>query len=214
SQLGSSKGHEVYVTLNIDGPYPPVLGRPAYPASPRDREALEKHIKELIQLGVLRKLGHNEDVEVPTPAITAWHNDKSRIVGYFRALNTYTVVDRYPIPRIQGNLNQLSKSKSITSMDALRGFHQNLLMPKLITYCKDMKSLLNMKTANRHMLRWQIVIQDYRGNMTIAHKAGKIHKNSNGLSRWELANTPDNPAYVPMEAEPQIPIEVINITCI
>ncbi|MBW0583432.1 hypothetical protein O181_123147 [Austropuccinia psidii MF-1] len=62
------------------------------------------------------------------------------------------------------------------------------------------------------MLRWQIAIQEYRGNMTIVHKVGHIHKNSDGLSRWALANTPDNPAYVPLEAEPQIPIEEINIT--
>ncbi|MBW0589721.1 hypothetical protein O181_129436 [Austropuccinia psidii MF-1] len=62
------------------------------------------------------------------------------------------------------------------------------------------------------MLRWQIAIQEYRGNMTIFYKAGNLHKNSDGLSRWALANTPDNTAYVPLEAEPQIPIEGINIT--
>ncbi|MBW0590391.1 hypothetical protein O181_130106 [Austropuccinia psidii MF-1] len=62
------------------------------------------------------------------------------------------------------------------------------------------------------MLRWQIAIQEYSGNMTIVHKAGKIHKNADGLSRWALDNTPENPAYVPLEAEPQIPIEGINIT--
>ncbi|MBW0552088.1 hypothetical protein O181_091803 [Austropuccinia psidii MF-1] len=75
-----------------------------------------------------------------------------------------------------------------------------------------MKSLLDMKTPNRHLLRWQIAIQEYRGNMTIVHKLGKIHKNAHGLSRWALDNTPDNPDYVPLEAEPQIPIEGINIT--
>ncbi|MBW0480893.1 hypothetical protein O181_020608 [Austropuccinia psidii MF-1] len=69
-----------------------------------------------------------------------------------------------------------------------------------------------MKTPNRHMLRWQIAIQEYRGNMTLAHKAGNIHKNANGLSRWKFANTPDNPSYVSLEAEPQIPIECIEIT--
>ncbi|MBW0566588.1 hypothetical protein O181_106303 [Austropuccinia psidii MF-1] len=74
-----------------------------------------------------------------------------------------------------------------------------------------MKSLLNMKTPNRHMLRWQIAIQEYRGNMTIVHKAGNIHKNAEGLRMWVLANTPDNPAYVPLETEPQIFIEGINI---
>ncbi|MBW0541241.1 hypothetical protein O181_080956 [Austropuccinia psidii MF-1] len=63
------------------------------------------------------------------------------MVGDFRALNTYTVSDRYPIPRIQETLTQLSKAKYITSMDALKGFHQNVLTPKakkllrIITHC-------------------------------------------------------------------------------
>ncbi|MBW0512983.1 hypothetical protein O181_052698 [Austropuccinia psidii MF-1] len=74
--LGSIKGHEFDITLNINRPHPPVLRRPAYPASLRAREALEKHIQELIQLGVLRKVGHNEEVEGKTPVIIAWHNDK------------------------------------------------------------------------------------------------------------------------------------------
>ncbi|MBW0547514.1 hypothetical protein O181_087229 [Austropuccinia psidii MF-1] len=86
--LGAIKGHEVYITLNIDRPCPPVIRRPAYPASPKARESLEKHIQELIQLGVLRKVGHNEEVEMTTPVIITWHNDNSRMVGDFRALNT------------------------------------------------------------------------------------------------------------------------------
>ncbi|MBW0536130.1 hypothetical protein O181_075845 [Austropuccinia psidii MF-1] len=123
--LSKIKGNEFDITLNIDRPYPPVLRRPAYPPSPRSREALEKHTQELIQLGVLRKIGHNLEVEVTTPVIISWHNDKSRMVGDFGALNTYKVPDRYPIPRIQETLTQLSKVKYITSMDWLKGFHQN-----------------------------------------------------------------------------------------
>ncbi|MBW0509484.1 hypothetical protein O181_049199 [Austropuccinia psidii MF-1] len=83
---------------------------------------------------------------------------------------------------------------------------------KVITDFNSIKSLLNMKTPNRHMLRWQIAIQEYRGNMTIAHKEGDINKNADGITRWALENTPDNPAYVPFEAERQIPIERIKIT--
>ncbi|MBW0583103.1 hypothetical protein O181_122818 [Austropuccinia psidii MF-1] len=138
---GTIKGNEVYITLNIDRPYPQVLRRPAYPASPRARESLEKHNQELIQLGVPRKLGHNEEAEVTKPIIFAWHNDKSKMVGDFEALNTYTVADRYPIPRIQETLTQLSNTKFIMSMDALKGFHQNFLIPKakkllrIITHC-------------------------------------------------------------------------------
>ncbi|MBW0516107.1 hypothetical protein O181_055822 [Austropuccinia psidii MF-1] len=62
------------------------------------------------------------------------------------------------------------------------------------------------------MLRWQIYIQEYRGNMNIAHKDRNIHKNIDGLSRWPLPNEIDNPAYVPEEASPQIPIEGISVT--
>ncbi|MBW0569889.1 hypothetical protein O181_109604 [Austropuccinia psidii MF-1] len=53
---------------------------------------------------------------------------------------------------------------------------------EVITYCIAGKSHLNMSTPNRHMLRWQIAIQEYRGNMTIVHKDGNIHKNEDGLS--------------------------------
>ncbi|MBW0499312.1 hypothetical protein O181_039027 [Austropuccinia psidii MF-1] len=60
---------------------------------------------------------------------------------------------------------------------------------KVITDCNSVKSLLNMKNPNRHMLRWKIAIQEL-----------------------ELTNTPDNPAYVPENAKSQIPVEGINIT--
>ncbi|MBW0471861.1 hypothetical protein O181_011576 [Austropuccinia psidii MF-1] len=83
---------------------------------------------------------------------------------------------------------------------------------EVITDCNAVESLLNMKTPNRHMLRLQISRQEYRGNTTIVHKAGNIHKNSDGLSIWAFSNIPDYPAYVPTNAEPNIPIEGINIT--
>ncbi|MBW0566850.1 hypothetical protein O181_106565 [Austropuccinia psidii MF-1] len=108
--LGAIIGHELDIILNVEKPYPPLLRRPDYPASPRVREALEVHIKELMDLGVLRKVGHNEQIEVTTPVIIAWHNGKSRMVGGFRALNTYTIPDRYPIPRIHDTLTQLPQA--------------------------------------------------------------------------------------------------------
>ncbi|MBW0564850.1 hypothetical protein O181_104565 [Austropuccinia psidii MF-1] len=72
-QFGTIKGHKVDITLNIDRPYPPVHTRQAYQDSPKAREALEKCMQELIQLGVLRKVGHNEEVKVKTPVIITWH---------------------------------------------------------------------------------------------------------------------------------------------
>ncbi|MBW0524116.1 hypothetical protein O181_063831 [Austropuccinia psidii MF-1] len=115
--------------------------RPSYPASPRARESLEVHIKELMDLGLLRKLGHNEQVEVTTHVIIAWYNGKLRMAGDFRALNIYTIPDRYPIPIIHETLTQLSQAKLITAMDSLKGFHQNFLTDNskklliIIIYC-------------------------------------------------------------------------------
>ncbi|MBW0575581.1 hypothetical protein O181_115296 [Austropuccinia psidii MF-1] len=139
--LGAIIGHEVDIILNVERPYPPLVRRPPYPASPRAREPLEVHIKELIDLGVLRKVGRNEQVEVTTPVIITWHNGKSRMVGDFRAPNTYTIPGRYPIPRIHETLTQLSQARFITAMDALKGFHQTFLtenakkLLRIIVHC-------------------------------------------------------------------------------
>ncbi|MBW0486037.1 hypothetical protein O181_025752 [Austropuccinia psidii MF-1] len=50
--------------------------------------------------------------------------------------------------------------------------------------CTALKSLLNMKTTNRHMLRWKIIIQEYRSNMTIIYKEVKRQTNADG--HWTM----------------------------
>ncbi|MBW0462565.1 hypothetical protein O181_002280 [Austropuccinia psidii MF-1] len=82
---------------------------------------------------------------------------------------------------------------------------------EVITDYTSVKALLNMKTPNRHMIRSQITLQEYRGKMTFFHKDGNIHQNADGLSRWSLPNNIDNPAYVPEEASPQIPMKGISV---
>ncbi|MBW0480656.1 hypothetical protein O181_020371 [Austropuccinia psidii MF-1] len=60
------------------------------------------------------------------------------------------------------------------------------------------------------MLRWQIAIQEYRGNMNIIYKEGKSHNNADGLSRFPLDNVKRNPAYDP-EFAAKIPIHLMGI---
>ncbi|MBW0470911.1 hypothetical protein O181_010626 [Austropuccinia psidii MF-1] len=67
-----------------------------------------------------------------------------------------------------------------------------------------------MKTTNRHILRWQIAIQEYRGNMTIIYKEVESHTNADGLSRWPLDNIKSNPDYAP-EVAAKIPIHFMEI---
>ncbi|MBW0497698.1 hypothetical protein O181_037413 [Austropuccinia psidii MF-1] len=80
-------------------------------------------------MDVIRKIGHNEIVEITTPVLITWHYGKSRMCGDFRALNNYTKADRYPIHRIPHALDKLAKARYITKMDCMKGFHENGVKP-------------------------------------------------------------------------------------
>ncbi|MBW0487193.1 hypothetical protein O181_026908 [Austropuccinia psidii MF-1] len=99
----------------------------------------------------------------------------------------------------------------VWALDKLNYFMEGCVF-EVITDFTAAKSLLNMKTPNRYMLRGKIAIQEYKGNITIVHKDGSINENSDELSRWPLPNNIDNTTYMKEEASPQIPIEGISVT--
>ncbi|MBW0494552.1 hypothetical protein O181_034267 [Austropuccinia psidii MF-1] len=128
--LGKIRGHDIELYMDVERPSPPILRRPPYPASLETRKEIEKHINELLDMNVIRKIGHNKIVETTTPVIITWNDGKSRLCGDFRVLNNYTKADRYPIPRIPHALEKLEKDKYITKMDCMKGFHQDGVRPK------------------------------------------------------------------------------------
>ncbi|MBW0586327.1 hypothetical protein O181_126042 [Austropuccinia psidii MF-1] len=69
--LGKIRGHDIYLYLDMERPYPPMLRRPPYPASLETRKEIEKHINELLDMDVIRKIGHNEIVKITTPGMMA-----------------------------------------------------------------------------------------------------------------------------------------------
>ncbi|MBW0574379.1 hypothetical protein O181_114094 [Austropuccinia psidii MF-1] len=98
--LGKIKGHDIELYLDVERPYLPMLRTPPYPESLETRKEIEKLINELLDMDVIRKIGHNEIVEITTPVLITWQDGDSRLRGDFRALNNYTKADRYPKPRI------------------------------------------------------------------------------------------------------------------
>ncbi|MBW0506721.1 hypothetical protein O181_046436 [Austropuccinia psidii MF-1] len=112
-----------------------MLRRPPYPESLETRKEIDKHIKEILEMDICRKIGHNEKVDITTPVLITWHDTKSRLCGEFRALNNYAKADRYPLPRIPHAIDKLAKAKYITQMDCMKGFHYNGVKPN------SMKSL-------------------------------------------------------------------------
>ncbi|MBW0514628.1 hypothetical protein O181_054343 [Austropuccinia psidii MF-1] len=188
--LGEIVGHEVDIILNIERPYPSLLRRPAYPASPKSREAMESHVKEFLDLGLPFKL----------------HIDASGD-GLGAALYQVQIMND---KSVEGPICCMSR-KSKPTEDRYGASQMESLC---LVWALEKLSYLRERCffENRHMLRWQIAIQEYRGNMTIVPKDGNLHKNEDGLGICPLPIDIDNPAYVPTEASPQIPIEVISVT--
>ncbi|MBW0579020.1 hypothetical protein O181_118735 [Austropuccinia psidii MF-1] len=128
-QLGKIRCHDIELYLDLERPYPPILRRPLYPASLETRKGIEKNINELLEMDVIRKIGHNEIVEITTPVLITWHDSNSRLCGDFRSLNRYTKADRYPISSIANALDKQEKAKYITKMDCIKGYHKNGVKP-------------------------------------------------------------------------------------
>ncbi|MBW0519838.1 hypothetical protein O181_059553 [Austropuccinia psidii MF-1] len=184
--------------------------RTPYPASLETRKEIEKNINELLDMDFIRKIGHNKIVEITTPVLITCNYGKSRLCGDFRALNNYTKADRHQ--KDSEARYGATQTECLCLFWALEKLHYYLEGApfEVYTACTALKSLLNMKTANRHILRWQIAIQEYRGNMTIICKEGKTHTNEDGLRRWPLDNVKSNPAYDP-EVAAKIPIPFMEI---
>ncbi|MBW0571158.1 hypothetical protein O181_110873 [Austropuccinia psidii MF-1] len=145
------KGHDIELYLDVERPYPPLLRRPPYPASLETRKEIEKHINELLDLDVIRNIGHNEIVKITTPVLITWNNGKCRLCGDLRALNNYTRADRYPIPRIPHALDKLAKAKYITKMDCIKGFHQNGVNQTSLNYSESYVIWTYMSTQGCHL---------------------------------------------------------------
>ncbi|MBW0523861.1 hypothetical protein O181_063576 [Austropuccinia psidii MF-1] len=128
-QLGKIRGRDMELYLDVKKPYPPMFRRPPYPANLETRKEIEKHINEILDMDVNRKIGHNERIEITTPVLITLNNGNSRLCGDCRALNNYTKGDRYRIPRIPHALDKLAKAKYITKMYCMKGFHHNGVKP-------------------------------------------------------------------------------------
>ncbi|MBW0462205.1 hypothetical protein O181_001920 [Austropuccinia psidii MF-1] len=208
--LGKIRGHDIELYLDVERPYLTMLRRPPYPASLETRKEIEKHLNELLDMDFIRKIGHREIVEITTPVLITWHDGKPWLCADFRALNNYTKSDRQ-LKDSEARYGA-THTECLFLFWALEKLHYYLEGAVFEVYpdCTALKSLLNIKNTNRHMLRWQIAIQEYRGNMTIIHKEVKSHTNADGLIRWPLDNVKRNPAYDP-EVAAKINIHFMEI---
>ncbi|MBW0484973.1 hypothetical protein O181_024688 [Austropuccinia psidii MF-1] len=115
--LAKIRGHDMELYLHVERPCSPMLRRLLYPASLETRKEIVKLINELLDMDVMRNMGHNDMVEIITPVHISWHDCKYRLCEDFKALTNYKETDRYPISRIPDSLDKLAKAIYIAKMD-------------------------------------------------------------------------------------------------
>ena len=135
-ELGVAKDYEMDLKMTIQPPYPPILRKLPYMASPKVRQIIEEHLTDLIHKGILEKVENSDEEAVHSPVLISYDHNKTRLVGDFRALNSYTVGDTYPMPRIDVNLSIMYGAKFISSMDINKGFHQIFIRKECRKYCR------------------------------------------------------------------------------
>jgi hypothetical protein len=108
-------------------PIPPGVAptnRPAFRISAKERQVLEEHIQEQLDKGWITR--SNSSYGAPVLFIPKPDGTLRMCIDY-RALNRITTKNKYPLPRIDDLLDNLSGAKFFTSLDLTSGYHQLVL---------------------------------------------------------------------------------------
>ena len=94
---------------------------PPYRVGHHGNVEIEKHVQELLD----KKLIEPSNSPYSSPLILVKKKDGTkRVCIDYRTLNKNTVMDAYPLPRIEDNLDALGGSKYFSVFDLVSGFHQ------------------------------------------------------------------------------------------
>jgi hypothetical protein len=97
------------------------------------REAVQKHIEELLKLGVVRPFRSKFNNPI---YVVSRSNRGLRIVHDFRAINQKTLLEPYSMKNLQDSMDDLSRtgSKLFSKIDLTSGFWQMFLNPECRKY--------------------------------------------------------------------------------
>lgn len=124
SNLGCTK-IEMSVQTTTDNP---VYSKP-YRLSYKEREIVDKKVQELIDSGVARE---SCSAYASPVVLVRKKNGEYRLCIDYRALNSITVKDRFPLPHIDDLINLLSGKFYFSTLDLAQGYYQIRMAPASI----------------------------------------------------------------------------------
>ena len=132
-EFGGSKPplHVCNATMNIEPP--PVFTHitsdckpicaPSRRYSKEDREFIHSEVERLLKLGKIKPSNSPWRAQV----VVVRDNEKRRkrlTVDYSQTINKYSLVDAYPLPRIDDQVNEISKNQVFSTIDLKEAYHQ------------------------------------------------------------------------------------------
>lgn len=117
NELGCAKSIEMRIELNDDQPF---FCRP-YRMARAEQEIIKDMVNELLENDIIRESNSNYASPV---VLVKKKNGESRMCIDFRKLNSITIRDNYPLPRIDDQIDRLQAGKYFTSFDLRSGYHQ------------------------------------------------------------------------------------------
>jgi len=126
-RIGKTVG--VQCKLKVDDSKP--IAQKPYPVSKFKRELIDKHVKDMLNLGIIRP----SDSEWASPVNMVKEADNShRFTLDFRQVNKKSASDPYVIPRMDSLLHRLGEAAFISKIDLKKGYWQIAMHPDSIKY--------------------------------------------------------------------------------
>lgn len=116
-ELGESRSTTMKIELSNNQPF---TYRP-YRMSPAEKNVAKEMVQELLESGIVR-----ESISpFSSPILLVNKKDgKYRMCVDYRKLNNATIKDRYPLPRIDDQIDKLQGAMCFTTLDMISGYHQ------------------------------------------------------------------------------------------
>lgn len=115
--LGHTTAVKHHIRLQDDTPFKE-RSRPIHPS---DREAVKRHLRELLDAGITRE---SESPFASPVVLVRKKNGKIRLCIDYRKLNARTIRDAYALPNIEETFSALSGARWFSVMDLKSGYYQ------------------------------------------------------------------------------------------